>query len=129
MPELSEIIASVIGSSIVGVVLLGSAPFWWKRWVKFCETSEIWNKIIGLATGASFLLVLAGLSLLLDHFERRSIPRYHNLTEKEAAAAAYECETKSVTATSSILSRSERNAARRRIRVACLIGKGFTWKL
>lgn len=128
MPELSEILASVIGSSIVGVVLLGSAPLWWKRWVTFRETAEIWKKIKGLAAGAFLLLIIVGLSLLLDYFERSSIPRYHNLTAKEPAVAFSECETESITVTSSILSRSERNASRRRIRAACLIGKGFTWE-
>lgn len=130
MPEwldLSTILNSALGSIIVGLLFLSSAPVWW-TWLKLGDTTKLRKKVQSLTVFAVLLGVLVPSGAVLDYFERTSIPPHHpTLTDKEAALAFSECEMKSVEATSVIISRSDRTAARHGYRAACLLSKGFEW--
>ena len=121
--DLSTMLSSVLGSFIAGLLLLTAMPVWWK-WLKPGDTTKL-RKTIG---AIFFCAVVLGLLILSGYLGRNSIPLHHpTLSDKEAASAFFECEMKSIDITSAIQRRSSREAAKRRYRSACLIGKGFEW--
>lgn len=116
------ILNSAIGSLIVGILLASTAPTWWK-WAE---------KIEGIKTIVTVLVllgILVALSALKGWIGTRSIPPYHpTFTNAEAHAALAECEIKAAEAAAGYHRRSSQTAAMRRIRAACLVGKGFRWE-
>ena len=125
--NLHTIVSSAIGSLIAGLILLGTAPVWWK-WLHLENTAELKEKLKSIL----FFVVLIGILILLmmlsSYFEARSIPQYYSeLSNEEAKMAIAECELQSIEATSTINSRYDRNSARVRIRSTCLLSKGFEW--
>ena len=127
MIDLTAIVSSVIGSLIVGILLVTSAPLWWRKWV-----SNVTKLKKALGVVAFIVVILGGIALAilgLDYIETKSIPPNHpGLTNEEVQLARAECEMKSIEASADILSRSERSWARQRYRAACLIEKGFRWE-
>lgn len=127
MIDFTAIVSSVIGSLIVGILLVTSAPLWWKKWV-----SNVTKLKKALGGVAFFVFIIGGITLAilgLEYVETKSIPPHHpGLTNEEVQLAHAECEMKSIEASADIISRSERSWARQRYRAACLIERGFRWE-
>ncbi|MDE0360592.1 MAG: hypothetical protein OXI74_05430 [Rhodospirillaceae bacterium] len=76
MIDLPSILNSAFGSLLAGIVLLSSAPLWWK-WLKRVEASSLKKKLEPAAIVGGLLGLLLLLGSLLSYQEQSSIPRYH----------------------------------------------------
>ena len=128
--DLSTVVSTAIGTFIAGLLLLRSAPLWWRKWIKPGDTPKVREAVRTFAGIAvligSFVGIFVVVTAVTSYVESASTPRYHpTLTEDEATLAFSECEMQSVKATSDILQKSSRSVARSRYRKACLISKGF----
>ena len=125
MIDLPTIVSSALGTAVVGILLLTSAPLWW-RWLKRVELAGLRKNLIPMAVFAVLIGILAVMIEVDGCMETESIPSYHpTFTEEEIGKAFSECQMKSIEVTSEIKGRSSRTVARRNYRRACLWEKGF----
>ena len=127
MIDTTAILNSAIGSLAAGLLLVGSAPIWWRWWIShtgMLKRIVAWITLIGVPVGIVF-----GASWLLAYSESTRTPHLHpGLTVEEATRAISTCEMKSIETTTNIISQSSRHTARVRYKAACLIEKGFRWE-
>lgn len=136
--NLSSILNSFLGSLFVALIFLSTYPMWvkWlKKWLAAKSQQDtlikkFFKDATPLIVSVSILLGLIYLEVIFwKNLEHQRTPTHHStLTADEAKMAAYECEMKSVEATSEIRGANERNIARINYRSACLQSKGFQWE-
>lgn len=120
MPELSDIIASALGSLFTGLVLIGVAPLWW-------EKAKKWKNVLGFE--ALVVLGLGGLVVfavwIYPHFRTETYWHHDTMTPAEQRIALAECVLRAEEGSVNVPPRRPREEARSRIMNACRRAKGF----
>lgn len=137
MVDWSIVLHSALGSLIIALLFISSAPLWWKRFerLRSAETlSMIMDGLKGPLILGGILLFLVFLIVLMAridfYLEDTSIPKYHpTLTDEEAKLVFAECQGKSIEATATIRGKQSRDEAQRKHRAACLIRNGYRWSV
>ena len=129
MFDMSSVVNSMIGSLIIGLLFLGTSPFWWKILRKLCTYKKI-RTVVPVVTIVAVIALVMGLSLAFAPAKESYKLVNPSMTEEKISEVALECEMKAMEVTSQMggltrRARDERSYTFHRYRNMCLSQNGI----